>query len=134
MDLTVKQKLDSYPRDVHIQLMRIRELIYHVAEQDGVGELTETLKWGEPSYNSKIGSAIRFDWKAKQPEQYCIYFNCKTTLVETFRELYGEVFKFEGNRAMVFTLGGYLPIKALSHCLSLSLRYKQIKHLALLGA
>lgn len=134
MDLNVKQKFDSYPRDVYVNLKRIRELIYQVAEQDGIGEIIETLKWGEPSYASKIGSAVRFDWKAKQPEQYCIFFNCKTTLVETFRELYGDVFNYEGNRAIIFTLGDDLPINALSHCISLSLRYKKIKHLTLLGA
>jgi hypothetical protein len=38
------------------------------------------------------------DWKKANPEQYAMYFHCKTKLVDTFKELYRDVFKFEGNR------------------------------------
>ncbi len=115
-------------------LYDIRDLIFHVAAQDGVDGLEETLKWGEPSYLSKIGSTVRFDWKVKSPDQYGIYFNCKTSLVATFKELYGDLFVYSGNRAILFEVGQTIPIKELSHCISLSLRYKKIKHLELLGA
>ncbi|MFT2110101.1 DUF1801 domain-containing protein [Marinomonas sp. 2405UD68-3] len=133
MDIHVRQKLESYPEDVASILYEIRDLIFRVAEQDGIDELEETIKWGEPSYVSKIGSTIRFDWKAKSPDQYGIYFNCKTSLVPTFKELYGDLFVYSGNRALLFNVGQTVPIKELSHCLSLSLRYKKIKHLELLG-
>ena len=85
MDRGVKEKFASYPEDIAILLFNIRKLIYSVAEQDNIFELSETLKWGEPSYISKIGSAIRFDWKPKDADQYGIYFNCKTSLVDTFK-------------------------------------------------
>jgi hypothetical protein len=134
MELSVKQKFESYPHDVYVQLNCIRELIISIAQKDGIEDLMETLKWGEPSYTSKIGSTVRFDWKPKDPEQYCVYFNCKTTLVETFKELYGDIFRYDGNRAIIFELGNEIPVKELSHCISLSLRYKKIKHLELLGA
>ena len=134
MDLNVEQKFNSYPEDVSIQLKTIRGLILKVAKQDGITDLIETLKWGEPSYISEIGSTIRIDWKTKYPEQYCIYFNCKTSLIETFKELYGDTFSYQGNRALVFHLEQTVPYKELEHCLSLSLRYKKIKHLNLLGA
>jgi hypothetical protein len=134
MDLSVKQKFEAYPDNISSLLSNVRDLIFSVAEQDGISDLTETLKWGEPSYVSKIGSTIRFDWKAKYPDQYCIYFNCKTSLVETFKEVYGDTFTYEGNRAIVFQIDQILPLKELAHCISLSLRYKKIKHLNLLGA
>jgi len=134
VDLNVEQKFNSYPEDVSIQLKTIRGLILKVAKQDGITDLIETLKWGEPSYISEIGSTIRIDWKTKYPEQYCIYFNCKTSLIETFKELYGDTFSYQGNRALVFHLEQTVPYKELEHCLSLSLRYKKIKHLNLLGA
>jgi hypothetical protein len=82
---------------------------------------------------SNIGSTIRVEWKEKSPEQYGIYFNCNTTLVETVKEIYGDTFKYEGNRAIILSVEDTLPIKELSHCISMSLRYKKIKHLALLG-
>jgi hypothetical protein len=134
MELNVKQKFDLYPENIKALLNVIRDLIYSVAQRDGISDLTETLKWGEPSYISKNGSTIRIDWKAKWPDQYCIYFNCKTSLIETFKEVYGDTFVYEGNRAIVFKTQQNLPIEALSHCISLSLRYKKLKHLNLLGS
>jgi len=134
MNLDVEQKFKSYPDDIFIQLTRIRELIFSTAQRDGIYDLTETLKWGEPSYVSKIGSTVRFDWKAKNPEQYCVYFNCKTLLVETFKEVYGDTFSYGGNRAIIFQSGSSIPIIELGHCISMSRRYKKIKHLQLLGA
>lgn len=134
MDLSVHEKFSTYPENVAVLLNNLRGLILDVAKQDGIFDITETLKWGEPSYVSKVGSTIRIDWKAKYPEQYCIYFNCKTSLIETFKEVYGDTFTYEGNRAIVFKVNQVLPHKALAHCISMSLRYKKIKHLNLLGS
>ena len=134
MDARVKQKFTTYPAAVAVILDEVRTLIFQVAKEQGITELEETLKWGEPSYISKTGSTIRFDYKDKAPQQFCIYFNCNTTLVETFKELYGDTFVYQGNRALVFELQHALPITALAHCLSLALRYKKIKHLPMLGA
>jgi hypothetical protein len=120
-----KKKFESYPEHIAI-LLQVRHLIFSVANQDGIDDITETLKWGEPSYISTIGSTIRIDWKEKNPEHYGIYFHCKTSLIETFT--------YEGNRAIIFSTRQLLPSKELSHCISLSLRYKKIKHLDLLGA
>jgi hypothetical protein len=134
MDLSVRDKFETYPENISILLNNLRDLIFSVAEQNGISDITETLKWGEPSYTSKIGSTIRFDWKVKYPDQYCMYFNCKTSLIETFKEVYGDTFSYEGNRAVIFNTGQILPLIELSHCISMSLRYKKIKHLDLLGA
>ena len=134
MDLKVKQKFDSYPENISILLNRLRDLIFDVAKQNGISNIIETLKWGEPSYISQIGSTIRLDWKEKYLEQYCIYFNCQTTLIETFKEVYGDIFTYEGNRAIVFNTQQKLPYTELSHCISMALRYKKIKHLNLLNS
>ena len=134
MNLSVKRKFETYPANISILLHNLRDLILNVAKQEGISDITETLKWGEPSYISAIGSTIRFDWKGKSPDRYCLYFNCKTSLIETFREVYGNTFSYEGNRAIVFNTSQILPLKELSHCISMSLRYKKIKHLDLLGA
>ena len=134
MDKSVQQKFSTYPADVSVLLNSLRDLIFNVAKQDGISDITETLKWGEPSYVSKIGSTIRIDWKGKYPDQYCIYFNCKTSLIESFKEIYGDTFTYDGNRAIVFKLNQVVPYRELAHCISMSLRYKKIKHLPLLGA
>ena len=134
MEFKVRQKFDSYPKDACIKLMRIREAIFEVARKDKIGQVSETLKWGEPSYLVKGGATVRIDWKKKHPEQICVYFLCQTTLVDTFKEIHKNLFRFEGNRAIVLPLSEEIPMEELKHCISMSLRYHSIKHLPLLGA
>ena len=131
---TVQPKFDTYPTSVKLKLLELRSLILDVIVRNNLGDFEETLKWGEPSYLVKGGSTVRIDWKPKAKDKYFIFFNCKTKLVDTFRELYSDVLTFEGNRAIVLNLGEPLPIDVLRHCIELSLRYKSVKHLPLLGA
>ena len=124
-----------FPEQLYDELFFLRKLIIQTAiDSNEVNELTETLKWNEPSYLTKMGSTIRLGWNKSSPQQYMIYFHCKTKLVDTFKELYGDTFRYEGNRAIVFNKADLIPEKALSHCILLSLTYKNIKHLPLLGA
>ena len=62
--------------------MLLRTLIFDVAsDTDSVGELTETLKWGQPSYlteKTKSGSTIRIGREKKTDGDYAIYFKCQT--------------------------------------------------------
>ena len=73
-------------------------------------------------------------WKGKTPGRYAIYFNCNSSLVETFKAVYGEVFTFEGKRAIVFGANDEIPVEELKHCISLALTYYRVKRLPLLGA
>ncbi len=108
-------------------MLALRELIFDVAAgTDGVGALQETLKWAEPAYvtaRSKSGSTVRIDWKAKSPGRYAIYFNCNTGLVDMFRTMFPEDFRFEGRRAIVFNLDDRVPQDALAVCIGASLTH-----------
>lgn len=53
MEQMVKVKFASYPGVVRDQLMRIRELIFQVAEDEDIGSVTETLKWGGTQLSGK---------------------------------------------------------------------------------
>ena len=123
----------SYPQKLRTKLMLVRQLIYTVAaETEGVGEIEETLKWGQPSYltsQTKSGSTIRIDQIRNREDQYAIYFHCQTSLVDTFKEIYGNIFKYEGNRSIIFSLNDPVPVAELSHCISLALRYHRDKKL-----
>lgn len=131
----VAEVFDSYPRPVREKMMRLRQLVIDVAsETDGVDDLEETLKWGEPSYLTKGGSTVRMDWKSKRPEQYALYFNCNTSLIQTFAELYGYVLEFDGKQAITFAEQDELPVEELKHCIALALTYHRVKRLPLLGA
>lgn len=131
----VARVFESYPESMREKMMRLRQLVLDTAsETEGVGKLEETLKWGEPSYLTKGGSTLRMDWKDRAPHEYAMYFNCNTSLINTFKELYEDVFTFERNRAIVFGETDELPVDELKHCVSLALRYHRLKHLPLLGA
>lgn len=123
----VAQVFEAYPPHVRGKMLVLRELVLKIAASTpGVGPLEETLKWGEPAYltrQSKSGSTVRMDWKAKRPEQYAMYFNCQTKLVETFKTLFPKDFQFEGNRAIVFKLADAVPMDSLAFCVAAALTY-----------
>ncbi len=117
----------TYPKAVKTKLLFLRQLIFDVASKtDGVLELEETLKWGQPSYlttQSKSGSLIRIDQIKSQEGGVAIYFHCQTTLVDTFKEMFRDVFKFGGNRSILFDKTDKIPVKELHHCIALALTY-----------
>ena len=125
----VKEVFDTYPAPIRLKLMTLRQLIFDTAARTpGVGELEESLKWGEPAYltsQSKSGSTVRIAWKPKQPSQYAVHFNCQTTLVDTFRTMFPRDFQFEGNRAIVFELSEKPPTRELIWCVVAALTYHQ---------
>lgn len=46
----VEAKFVAYPKTIRLKLLFLRELIFDTAAGiQGVGEIEETLKWGEPS-------------------------------------------------------------------------------------
>ncbi|MGJ8483270.1 DUF1801 domain-containing protein [Pseudoalteromonas sp. SYSU M81236] len=133
MNKEVKKTFDKYPENARTKLFEIRELVFEIASELALGEVDETIKWGEPSYSVKTGSPIRIDWKSKSPNNYYLFFNCQTKLVDTFRELYGEELHFQGNRAIALCLSTSLPKEIIKSCLMLALTYQQRKRLPLLG-
>jgi hypothetical protein len=130
-DKEVAAKFANYPPGVRTKLMQLRHLILETADDLAhVGPITETLKWGEPAYvtlESGSGSTIRIDWKAKSPNRYAMYFNCKTNLVDTFRTIFPTDFKFEGNRALTFNLSDSIPKDSLKYCVAAALTYHRKK-------
>lgn len=133
-DPEVKKKFNAYPKHVKDKMNHLRKLILEAAQNhDGVLEIEETLKWNEPSYIAKKGSTIRIDWKEKHPDQYAVYFKCTSKLVPSFKAVYGDLFTYEGDRAIVFQLDDLLPESELKKCISAALTYHHIKHLPHLG-
>ncbi|EPT7323189.1 DUF1801 domain-containing protein [Vibrio parahaemolyticus] len=133
MDKLVKDRFDEYPDNARVRLEELRNLVFQVASELELGEVDETLKWGEPSYSVKTGSPLRMDWKLKSPNSYYLFFNCQTKLIDTFRELYSDELVFQGNRAIVLSLSKPLPETVIKFCLELALTYHQRKNLPLLG-
>lgn len=123
----VARAFEAYPPAMRRKLLALRDLIFRTAASTpGVGELEETLKWGEPAYltpSSRSGSTVRLGWKKTKPDEYAMYFNCQTTLVATFRSLFPGELRFEGNRAIVFREAEVVPTDVLAFCVAAALTY-----------
>ena len=123
----VQAVIDSYPKEARAMFLAVRKLLYGVARQNAaIGQLTETLKWGEPAYlteQSKSGSTVRVAWNAKNPECLGLYFNCQTNLVDTFRTLFPHDFEFAGNRALMLSTAADLPSDAIAMCVEAAMTY-----------
>jgi len=119
----------AFPEPVRLRLLEVRKLIFATAaETAGVGPLTETLKWGEPAYLTGAtgsGSTIRLG-RPKSPEGVgAVLFNCRTSLVVTFRARFPETFLYQGNRAILLDPTSPLPTKPLASCLAIALPYRR---------
>lgn len=133
-DPRVKEVFNHYPDFVQNQMLELRDLVLKTANDiEGLEELEETLKWNEPSYLTKFGSTLRMDWKKKKPDQYAMFFSCSSSLIPTFKAVFQNKFKFEGDRAIIFNLNDSIPINELKQCIKLALTYHKVKHLPLLG-
>ncbi len=125
----VAAAFDALPDSVRPQLLEMRDLLFDVAARtDGIGEVVETLKWGQPSYltvRPKSGSTVRLGVsKDGRPAMFC---HCQTTLVGEYRNLYHSAFDFEGNRAVILKEEVALPVAELQHCIALALTYHRRK-------
>ena len=140
MNAQVNQPLDAdvaaifatYPDAVRGELLALRQLIFESADDiAGVGVLEETLKWNQPSYlTSETGSGSTIRIAATRPEldhDYAMYFICHTNLVETFARRFGDVFTYEGNRALLFRVGEEVPEEELRECVAMALTYHHSK-------
>lgn len=127
MNNNVKNIFDNYPEHVRHKMLALRDMVLDVAKTDPrIGAIEETTKWGEPSYipsETKSGSTIRMDWKPKTPDKYMLFFNCKTSLISSFREMFGGALDFEKNRAIVLDLNKELPETIIRECIRMGLTY-----------
>ena len=108
-DPAVAAVFKAYPAELRRRLMELRALVFEVAAgTEGVGRLTETLKWGQPSYLTEETTRSTSIARAAWP---------------TFRELYPNTFRYESKRAILFDTDAQLPLPELRHCIGLALTH-----------
>ena len=124
---SVKAVFETYPSKARKKLMDLRQLILDEASKHPeVGKLEEALRWEQPSYltsETKSGSTIRLDKVRGSESEYAIYFNCKTTLIETCRAMFPKKFRYEGNRAIIFNIEDRIPKQELQQIVYEALTY-----------
>lgn len=124
-EANVRAVFEAYPSEIRAALLGLRGLILDTAAQtEGVGDVVETLKWGQPSYlpaRPRIGTTIRIDRDTSVSDAYAMFVHCQSGLIDTYRDLYPDTFSFAGNRGLVFRTGASLPRRELAHCIALAL-------------
>lgn len=115
------------PDSLAERLMELRRLILDtVRDNPAIGPLEETLKWGEPAFLTSAtgaGTTVRINRHKKSADQYAFYVNCRTDLIERYKQLYGDQLTFDGNRAVVFDISAQLPVDPVRHCIAMALTY-----------
>jgi Domain of unknown function (DU1801). len=130
MQEAVQAAFLALPASIRPTLFEIRSLIFETAISVNAGQLTETLKWGEPAYLTEIsrsGTTIRLGTTRGEPLRCAVFFNCKTSLVDSFRERFSDAFGYEGNRALILPDRPDWSRAALSLCLAEALTYHRSK-------
>lgn len=121
----VTEKFASFPKPERDGLLALRSIIFETAANlPAVGEIEETLKWGQPSYltaKPKSGSTIRLGMP--KTGGFGIYTHCQTTLISDFQNLFPDDFTYEGNRAIHFNHVSEMPLDKLQMFISSALTY-----------
>lgn len=129
-DPRVLALLEDYPAAVRSALIELRELIQRTAaENKAIGELEETLKWGQPSYltvRPKTGTTLRIDRDKTNAGDYALYVNCQSSLVSEWRGLFPQ-FTYGGNRSVHFQTGNLPPEEELRQMITMALTYHRKK-------
>lgn len=111
-------------------LRDIRAMIYDIAAaRADIGQITETLKWGQPAYlteKPRSGTTIRLGWD-ESGETVSVFVHCQTSLVESWRARYDDTLTFVGNREIRLLTAAPLPRKPLAHCIAMALTYHSRK-------
>ena len=116
----------AFARLEHIQnILDIRTVIFETADATDTAPLTETLKWGQPSYQppKRAGTPIRL---GAEGDAAAIYVHCQTSLVERWRSRFPTEFTYQGNRAVLIPRGP-LDKDSLSQIIADALTYHRQK-------
>lgn len=113
----VKAVFDGFEPEIREQLLVLRALIFKA------GEVGESLKWGQPSYDAgKGGTPIRLG-VGKEPNSFGFYVHCQTDLIAQYDALYGNQLNYSGTRGVLFNTSAPVPRDIVAHCFELALTY-----------
>ncbi|MCK0096093.1 DUF1801 domain-containing protein [Yoonia sp. F2084L] len=94
----------GFPTAERDMALALRDLIYEVAAATPeVGQIEETLKWGQPAYltpQTKSGSTLRIG--LAKGGGTAIFAHCSTDIVSTYAATFPGMDRVEGNRAVIF--------------------------------
>lgn len=120
----VAEKVASYPEAVRPTIMALRALILEVAAEDArIGEIEESLKWGQPAYRPKrarVGTTLRLD--ARGEGIVAMFYHCQSKLGEQFDAVYGSRLTMD-HRSISIPVFDPPDAQILRHCIQMALTY-----------
>ncbi|MET1415620.1 DUF1801 domain-containing protein [Roseibium sp. HPY-6] len=123
---TLLETIGQHPEPIRDKLLHLRRLILDVAEQnEAIGEVEETLKWGQPSFltvKPKTGTTVRIDRDTSGEGDVVLFVHCQTSLVSHWRALFPHVC-FGGNRSVHFRSEDPLPEDEIRQMITMAFTY-----------
>lgn len=107
-----------------------RNLFQTIAQENNIGPLGESLKWGQPAWRPekpRTGSTLRMEWSPANPNQLALFVDCKTDLASRMRDLYPNLYANDGRRRLAVSLDHPLPEQALAHLAQMTFTYHRAK-------
>jgi len=127
LDPAVKAAFEAYPQELREALRDLRSLVLDTAAaMPSIGAVEESLKWGQPAYRPKAlrtGTTVRLGPIKAARADYALFVHCQTSLIADFKELYPKRLRYEGKRAILFSIGEAVPVEPLKHCVALAFTY-----------
>ncbi|KAB7614359.1 DUF1801 domain-containing protein [Amylibacter sp. SFDW26] len=119
----VQAAYDKLPAASQKGALMLRDLIYQTAhELPETPPLTECLRWGQPSYITPKGSTLRIG--VPKSGAFALYAHCQSTIISQFALTFGNEYKFDGNRAVIFDGIDEIDAKQLKLLIKHALTYK----------
>ncbi|GLQ35712.1 hypothetical protein GCM10007939_19950 [Amylibacter marinus] len=115
-DDEIRKSFDALPADA----LELRALIYRTA--DDIGDVTENLRWGQPSYSTPQATPLRIG--APKTGGFALYAHCQSSVIPTFAQTFGAEFDIQGTRAVHFQSAADLQPEKLRLLIRHALTYR----------
>lgn len=118
----IKAAYAAFPEPARTALLSLRALIYQTAATLPIGPLSESLKWGQPSYTTAKSTPVRLAL-TKQGD-IAILTHCQSTVISDFRAIAPPDMRFDGNRALLLDPSNPPPEAAIAPLIRAALSYR----------
>lgn len=126
MPTDVAAVVAAMPDATREHLLRLRALVFDVADEVGAAPVQEVLRWNQPSYLSarpRASTAVRLA-PTRDGEHVALLVHCQSSVIPEFRARFPDDFRYDGNRAILFRPGEDLQADKLILCIGHALRYR----------
>ena len=121
----IKAAFAAFDADQRTGLLALRAHIFETAATLPIGRVEESLKWGQPSYNTpdtRAATPIRLG--TTKAGDIAIFTHCQSTVMSDFRALAPANMRFDGNRALHVSPSHPIPLDDITPLIRAALTYR----------